>query len=194
MPLSAPAPRRAMHRRLIDCQCFLREDGLWEIEAHLVDTKPYTLVDWRRGALTPGMPVHDMTIRMTVTEAMEIRAIEAVADHAPFQPCFDVPAVFQRLVGEKIGPGWRDRVRRRIGRTEGCTHMLELLDPLATSAYQAMSAGRDPDGKGSMEAYRAAGEATGKRPFFIDGCHAWRADGPVVAEIFPEFTGPARKS
>jgi hypothetical protein len=32
-------------------------------------------------------------------------------------------------------------------------------------------------------------------PFFVGGCYAWRTDGPVVAEFFPQFvTKPAEKT
>ncbi len=41
MPLSAPAPRQLMHNRAIECRGYQREDGMWDIEGHLVDTKTY---------------------------------------------------------------------------------------------------------------------------------------------------------
>ena len=40
MPLSAPLPRSMRHRRAITVEAYLREDGLWDIEARLTDTKP----------------------------------------------------------------------------------------------------------------------------------------------------------
>ena len=33
MPLSAPLPRSMRHRRAITVEAYLREDGLWDIEA-----------------------------------------------------------------------------------------------------------------------------------------------------------------
>ena len=38
MPLSTSAPRQLMHNRAIECRGYQREDGLWDIEGHLVDT------------------------------------------------------------------------------------------------------------------------------------------------------------
>jgi len=49
--------RRLMHRRSIECTGYLRNDGLWEVEARLVDTKPFTQRDHFRGELQPGDPV-----------------------------------------------------------------------------------------------------------------------------------------
>ena len=41
MPLSAPAAREPLHRRQIDITGYIRDDGLWDIEGHLLDTKAY---------------------------------------------------------------------------------------------------------------------------------------------------------
>jgi hypothetical protein len=49
--------RRLMHRRSIECTGYLRDDGLWEVEARLVDTKPFGQRDHFRGELQPGDPV-----------------------------------------------------------------------------------------------------------------------------------------
>ena len=57
-----------------------------------------------------------------------------------------------------------------------------------TTLFQTMSHGNEPEGRDSLENQ----QSPGKRPFFIGGCHSWRTDGPVVAEMFPQFaTKPA---
>jgi len=89
----------------------------------------------------------------------------------------------RRLIGERIGKGWRDVVRRRIGRLEGCTHMSELLGPAVTALFQSMSHGKSPEGRDSLRDHPFGTE----QPFFINDCYSWRTDGPVVAEFFPQF-------
>jgi hypothetical protein len=42
---NAPEKRRLMHRRSVECLGYLRDDGLWEVEARLVDTKPFARHD-----------------------------------------------------------------------------------------------------------------------------------------------------
>ena len=42
MPLSEPAARQAIHNRHVHCAGFQREDGLWDIEGHIKDTKAYS--------------------------------------------------------------------------------------------------------------------------------------------------------
>jgi hypothetical protein len=179
--------RRLMHRRSIECTGYLRNDGLWEVEARLVDTKPFAQRDHFRGELQPGDPVHDIGVRLAVDDALTIREAETTMRATPFPTCVDVEPILQRLVGERIGPGWRDLVRRKIGRLETCTHLSELLGPAVTTLYQTMSYGKTPDGRSSLEDQRGAREP----PFFLGGCHSWRIDGPVVAELFPQFATPS---
>jgi len=175
--------RRLMHRRSIECTGYLRNDGLWEVEARLVDTKPFTQRDHFRGELQPGDPVHDISVRLAVDDTLTIREAEATMRATPFPTCTEVEPVLQRLVGERIGPGWRDLVRRKIGRLETCTHLSELLGPAVTTLYQTTSYGKTPDGRSSLEDQHGVAEP----PFFLGGCHSWRTDGPIVAELFPQF-------
>jgi hypothetical protein len=180
--------RRLMHRRSVECVGYLRHDGLWEVEARLVDTKPFAQRDRYRGELKAGDPVHDIALRLAVDDRMTIVEAETTMRATPYPTCIEVEPILQRLVGERIGKGWRELVRQKIGRLETCTHLSELLGPAVTALFQTMSYGKTPEGGSSMDHQRAAGE----RPFFIGGCHSWRTDGPIVAEMFPQFaTRPA---
>ena len=175
--------RRLMHRRSIECTGYLRDDGLWEVEARLLDTKPFVQHDRFRGELQPGDPVHDIGLRLAVDDSLTIREAQTMMRATPYPTCVDVEPILQRLVGERIGKGWREIVRRKIGRLETCTHLSELLGPAVTTLFQTMTHGKSPDGRDAMDHHGTVSE----RPFFIDGCHSWRADGPIVAEIFPQF-------
>jgi Protein of unknown function (DUF2889) len=192
MPLeNSSKSRRLMHRRSIECEGFLRDDGLWEVEAWLRDTKPFTQrADRFRSELKPGDPVHDIGLRLAIDDSMTIREAEAMMRATPYPTCIEVEPILERLIGERIGPGWRETVRRKIGRLETCTHLMELLGPAVTTLYQTMSYGKKPEGRDTLENQQNSGE----RPFFIGGCHSWRTDGPVVAAMFPQFaTKPVTK-
>ena len=39
------------------------------------------------------------------------------------------------LVGARIGKGWSKLVRERLQRVDNCTHLVELLMPLATTPH-----------------------------------------------------------
>jgi hypothetical protein len=182
--------RRLMHRRAIECDGYLRDDGLWEVEARLIDTKPFLQRDLFRGDLPPGTPVHDIRLRLAVDDRMMIREAETSMAATPFPTCIEVDGILQRLVGEQIGSGFRETVRRKIGKLETCTHLSELLGPAVTTLFQTMSYGKRPDGADSMESHRDTTEP----PFFINGCHSWRTDGPIVAKIFPQFAARPREA
>jgi len=176
--------RRLMHTRSVECNGFLRDDGLWEVEARLVDTKPFAqAADRYRGELKRGDPVHDIRLRLVVDDNMTIHEAAATMRATPYPTCIEVEPVLGRLVGENIGKGWREVFRRKIDRLDGCTHLSELFGPAVTTLFQTMSYGRDPGGRETLENQQISGQ----RPFFIDGCHSWRTDGPVVADKFPQF-------
>lgn len=176
-------PRRLMHRRSVECLGYLRDDGLWEVEARLVDTKPYARQDRHRGLQQPDDPVHDIRLRLAVDDSFTIRETGTTMASTPYPSCLDVEGILQRLVGERIGKGWRELVRRKIGRLETCTHLAELLGPAVTTLFQTATSGKDPQGRGALDHQRDVTEP----PFFVGGCYSWRLDGPVVAETFPQF-------
>ncbi|HUA54504.1 MAG TPA: DUF2889 domain-containing protein [Candidatus Sulfotelmatobacter sp.] len=185
MALPEPVEREAFHRRRIEVEGYRRSDGLWDIEARLVDTKTYAFDNGWRGEIRPGEPLHDMWLRVTIDDAMAVRDVVAVAAAHPFRVCPEITGNFRRLIGETLGAGWRQRVRARLGGVEGCTHLVDLLDPVATVAFQTLRSERAralmpkrPD---------ASGDAPRRRPAVIDTCHAMRADGEVVREFWPAF-------
>ena len=90
MPLSASADRKPIHHRQIDCRGFRRADGLWDIDGHLVDTKAYAFSNRFRGTVIPGVPLHEMWLRLTVDDTLTIRAAEAVTDNSPYAMCPDI--------------------------------------------------------------------------------------------------------
>jgi len=186
-----PTRRRHMHTRTIECNGYLRDDGLWEVEARLRDTKPFSQSASRyREELQPGDPVHDIALRLAIDDGMTIREAQATMRATPYPTCIEVEPILQRLIGERIGSGWRKVVQSKLSRLESCTHLSELLGPAVTTLFQTMSHGRNPEGRDSLENQRSRTE----RPFFVGGCHSWRTDGPVVADMFPQFaTKPAAR-
>ncbi len=184
MSLPTPAPRRHFHTRRIVCEGFLRDDGLWDIEGRIVDTKTYGYDEPDRGHRAPGDPVHDMAVRLTLDAQMEVRAIEVDMAATPYGVCASAAPAYQGLVGKRIGLGWRRAVNECVGGTRGCTHVRELLFPMATVAFQTIGGWREQStGDDRFDDMPGAGE----RPYFIDGCRSWAADGPVVARLFPRY-------
>jgi Protein of unknown function (DUF2889) len=202
MPLSPPVGRQHLHTRRVTCQGFFREDGLWDIEGRITDEKSYEHANEWRGPLKPGDLVHDMSIRLTLDQKFTIVDVEAVTDKSPYRICGDVAPDFRKLIGLRVGGGFHREVRARLGGVHGCTHIVELLGPVATTAFQTVSSGKARELDRAHRARTEGGAAervpapTAKpkrkpKPYVIDTCHAWAADGPMVRRWAPDFyTGP----
>jgi hypothetical protein len=181
MGLSAPAPREPVHHRRIDCRGYRREDGLWDIEGHLTDTKAYPFENSWRGQIPPGEPLHDMWLRLTVDDQLTVIEAEAVTAAGPYAVCPAITPAFSKLEGLRIGPGWRRAVQARLGGVQGCTHLVELLGPLATTAFQTVY---------PLRPRRAPGGADKRPPPHLGSCHALARDGEVVRRHHPRwYTG-----
>ena len=178
MPLSPPAERELQHTRKYDFRGYSRADGLWDIEGHMTDVKTYGFDNAHRGRIEAGDPIHDMWIRLTIDEQLIVHEIEAVTDAGPYGICPAITPNFQKIKGDRIGAGWRARVREKLGGTEGCTHLVEMLGAMATAAYQTLY---------PALARKAAGKPVTRRPALIDSCHAFASDGEVVKKQWPDF-------
>jgi len=200
MPLSPPIGRQHLHTRRVVCQGFFRDDGLWDIEGRITDEKTYEHANEWRGPLKPGDFVHDMSIRLTVDHKFTIIDVEAVTDKSPYRMCGDIAPDFKKLIGLRIGGGFHRAVRERLGGVHGCTHIVELLGPVATTAFQTVSsskarelnrAHRARSGDTSKPADSTATPRPRRKPYVVDTCHAWASDGAVVKRWAPDFyTGP----
>lgn len=185
--LPAAKPRRLLHERSIKCDGYLRDDGLWEVEAHLCDTKTFDYIEPVRGPLEAGGAIHDMALRLTFDDDLIIVDAAAAMAATPMLACRDVRLHIAKVKGVKVGAGWRKEVKERIGRRDSCTHLMDLMAPAITTLYQTMGMGKDPDGCNSLDRLWA----TGERPHFLDGCHGWRLDGNAVRTLFSDWATPS---
>lgn len=135
---AAEVTREHVHQRQITVNGFVRSDGLYDIEAELTDHKTYSFPSDFRGTVTPDMPVHHMILRITMTDQRVITAAKVITVSGPYAVCPQANDVFDALVGLQIGPGWRKTVQTAIGGKHGCTHISELMGPVATIAYQTL--------------------------------------------------------
>jgi hypothetical protein len=186
MPLSPPASRTLAHTREVVLRGYHRDDGLWDIEATIVDVKSHDFV--RTAETVPaGGHTHDMAIRFTIDDSMTVVAAEATMNARPFMECeAGKVSPFQKMVGAKMGRGWRQSVEAAMGGDTGCTHLRELANNMATAAFQTLPAYQkhlrlkaglpEPD-RGAQPAY------------FMGKCIGWSFEGPVMARHYPQFVG-----
>jgi hypothetical protein len=182
MPLSPPADRQHLHTRSIEMRGYERADGLFDIEAHLVDTKSYPFENVDRGQVPVGEPLHGMWVRLTVGEDMVIRACEAVSDYTPYRICPEAAPSFAALAGVAVGPGFNRAVKERVGGPLGCTHLREVLAQMATVAFQTIGPLRWRREAAAREAAIARGETPTTRPrtLPLNSCYAYAEGSEVV--------------
>lgn len=177
MPLSAAGPRRLIHTRDIQLCGYVREDGQIEVEARMSDVKSYSMENHDRHVIAAGEPLHDMRIRMTlIPQTMEITACEASMEATPYAVCPQTALKMERLVGLKVGKGFLRAAALRVGGTEGCTHLREMLQPVATVALQTLYSLKTQgvDGKTKPDEAEIG-------PSLLNSCHAYAETSPVVA-------------
>jgi hypothetical protein len=185
--LTVPVSRKPLHTRKVECRGYVRDDGLFDIEGTVTDTKAYAFSNHHRGDVAPGEPIHDMLVRITVDEKLTIREAEAVSLQTPYDICPLAALQFRRLVGIRIGPGYMRKVKEVYGRDQGCTHILELLYPLGTTAFQTVFPYREFQRRqnGASEA-----EAMKHGPA-LNSCYAFSSRRSVVQHLWPEkYEGP----
>ncbi|MDO8705917.1 MAG: DUF2889 domain-containing protein [Sulfuricaulis sp.] len=189
MNFSQPIERELLHSRRIHCDGYLRSDGLWDLDAHVLDTRSFESQSFRGPNLPAHEALHRMGMRVTIGNDMVIRAVEALTERGPYPDCLTIAVVYKDLVGMKIGPGFLLAVKQRFRGRQGCTHLSELLGPLATTAMQTL--------RGHASRNKAVSNPVpvhdDKPHPIVNSCHAFRSDGEVVLMRWPRFyTGPAR--
>jgi hypothetical protein len=176
--------RTLLHSRDVSCRGYARGDGLWEIEGRMRDIKSFTMANEDRGGrIAAGEPLHDISLTLVLDRTLCIHALEARIDAAPFATCPAIAPAFQQLVGLRIVPGFSRQVKELLGGVKGCTHLLELLAPIATTAYQTLwqaESGYDGD---NPEVLR----------LLLDSCHSLASDGPVVRRYRTDQNQPIHK-
>ena len=187
MPLSPSSERRPIHTRQIVCNGYRRADGLWDIEGSLIDIRTEEMETFGRGKIPPGEHLHEMWLRMTVDADLTVTAIEAKTVFAPYPICPSFPDRFNKLVGERIEPGWTAKVRLLLGGRRGCTHLVELLGPLATTAVQTVYAWRGETAEHLRDTVAPPDD-------FINTCHALAQGSAVVARLWPDLQESEQKN
>jgi Protein of unknown function (DUF2889) len=175
MPLStSTVTRERLHRRTVTYDGYRRADGLFDIEAHIVDAKDHES-ELLTGVRAAREAIHDMWVRVTIDHDLVIHAIEAVTDGMPYPgACNRIGPEYQKLVGANLVRGFRKHLHDTMGGVRGCTHLTEMLSYLPTAAVQTFAGlAREDAGEG--------------KPFQLDRCHALETTTDTVREYYPTW-------
>ena len=126
-----------------------------------------------------GEPLHDIVVCLVIDDALLVHDARAVMERTPFTVCHGAVYTLAPLKGLRLGKGWSTRVRELLGAAASCTHMVELLAPMATTAFQGLAPQR------LARINEPANEAMRKGK--VDSCYAYAADREVVAQLWPHL-------
>lgn len=178
-PLSLPTvPRERLHCRTVTFDGFKREDGLFDLEAHLADVKDHDFA-LLTGVRPAGIPVHDMWVRVTIDSSYTIVDVEAVTDSMPYPGvCNRITPDYRKLIGANLVNGFRKHLHDVLGGVKGCTHITEMLAYLPTAAIQTFAGlKREDEGDSRVE----------DKPFQLDRCHALETTTDTVRRYYPKW-------
>jgi hypothetical protein len=176
MPLPVTEVERELtHTRRVRYEGYKRADGLWDIEAHLTDTKNHDF-QLKTGVRRAGQAVHDMWLRVTIDRALTIVDAAACSDAVPYPgACETIGPAYRQLVGLSLIKDFRRKTRELLGGVRGCTHLTEMLAGLPTAAIQTFA--------GEQREERE----DGRKPFQLDQCHALETTTETVRVLYPKW-------
>lgn len=179
----ATVPRKEHHHRQIDLRFYHREDGRFEVEGRLIDRKS---VAFRRQLSDvdspPGDTLHDITVTLVFDASMQVLDARARMQATPFDICPGAEATLTPLIGLRMAGGWNKTVRTLLKGQRSCTHIVELLGPLATTAHQGLA----PMRLAAINQPENAAQRLAK----VDSCYAYSGERTVVARLWPELHRP----
>lgn len=171
--------RNEIHHRRIDIRFFQRSDGLFEVEGRLLDRKTHPFRRLLHDSDTPaGAPLHDIVVRLVIDESLLVHDASAAYAASPFEVCRGAADTLAPLKGLRIGAGWNKRVRELLGGAASCTHIVEMLGPMATTVYQGIAPQR---------LARLTQQGNDEHTSKIDSCYAYGREREVVARLWPSL-------
>ncbi len=171
--------REELHLRRIEMRGYRRSDGLFEVEGWVTDQKTDEFTIPAPGRTVPaGDFVHRMGVRLVFDESLMVHEVHTMTRDAPFEHCAEGGRALSSMKGVRMVSGWTNEVRSRLRGAASCTHLMEILIPMATAAHQSL---------GYIRINQPARVDENGRPRQIDSCYGYAADGPVVLHRWPQF-------
>lgn len=172
--------KKPIHRRNISISTYPLDDFKVVVEGRLNDDRLVPIYrHWDNMPRAVG-PVHGLCIRFLVGNyPLTILDAEADMETVPNADCSIAEQSMKKIIGEKITPGFSDRIREKIGGAAGCTHLTHLavvMGPAALHGFWTLYAQYPRTAPKSLE------EVEGLE-YLLNSCHLWTPDGPYVQEL-----------
>lgn len=181
MSLLKRSSSRKIHTRTIEMSTYETDKGDIIVEGILKDNR---LIPYYRpsGEKRPPHTVHHMVIRMRIgASSFSIEDIEAEMPEIPQDECPQTSENLLKIKGMKIAPGFTEKVKKRLGGINGCSHLTALVHAMASAAVQGIWVynSRKPENAGmSLDMLDE---------YLINTCWVWRKDGPLETRLKKEL-------
>jgi hypothetical protein len=135
------------------------------------------------GETFPIGAIHHMAIRLLVNcSDFLIEDVEVDLLSVPRQVCLETIDCLAPLKGLTVTKGFTSKVKKIVGGTKGCTHLLELLLAIAPVIFQGLAAQQSQKPSAfEFDQVKMMSQS------LVNTCHAWREDGPVVEKLKKKF-------
>ena len=90
---------------------------------------------------------------------------------------------FEKIIGLQIKSGWKRKVTKLIGGTNGCTHITELLSSVATAAFQTIYPYKSKQKKANENDINFSEV----KPLLLGTCHAFNTKSEIVKRLWPKW-------
>jgi hypothetical protein len=139
-------------------------------------------------------PIHIIVVRAEVGLADGlIYSLEGEMPHVPREDCHHALDTLSRLVGERIVPGFTQKVRDVVGSPAGCSHLAVLVTDLGHVSVQgraAMAMSKFGGDEKALSLVRQQAVELG----IMGNCYAWREDGPLMKQMRAEMDSAAENT
>ncbi|MCP4605262.1 MAG: DUF2889 domain-containing protein [Proteobacteria bacterium] len=172
--------KERLNSRTISVNCFLSEDDKILVEGTLTDQRHVEVIGRLGETMEPG-PVHTMVVRLLVGEVPpRILDAEAEMQETPMEECKEVEESIKKLIGIPVIYGFTGEVKRRLGKTEGCLHLVALTNAMGPVALHGWN---NQNRRSSMPAEVSASVIE----YIKDSCWVWREGGGQYEKALKEI-------
>lgn len=184
MPLSSPTSRRALtHTRAIQIEAFARDDGLWDIGAQIIHTKPSD-IQLASGIRASGASAH-LRLDLTVNTRCDVTEMEAALDEVPhLGHCNTVASDYRQPIGLNSAKCVRGGVRSDLLGTHDCRRLTKVAQAMLPAESSCLLPKSSLRAKAHTSAYKAKNHFKSTVVTYCD---------PIVARLSSNTrVGPSR--
>lgn len=169
--------KEKIHNRLIDISTYTWDADHVLLVGELKEQRYVGFINSFAERIVPGV-YHNMKIELLIdTRTMKIKDVSVTLPRVPRDDCPAMITSLDRIKGMDITRGFISKIRKMVGGNKGCVHLNTLLLTMAPAAMQGAWIHTACQQKEAPQPDPQTGS------HLVDSCWAWRADGPLVAQL-----------